>query len=119
MSGLARAFQEAAVVGEASRATADSDSNSAELAARLSALYRRGRAAHPHLTVTEAAFGACRARTGRAALERLAIEDLYLTCACATGSPGAAAIFEARFGNVIRRGVARALAARDERDEAE
>jgi RNA polymerase sigma-70 factor (ECF subfamily) len=106
MSGRAHAFEE-------------------EEAARLAALYERGRAGNPGVVVSEAAFGACVARAaagqGRAPsrLEDLAIEDLYLASACAAGAAGAAAAFEARYGKVIRRGVARVLAARDEREEAE
>jgi RNA polymerase sigma-70 factor (ECF subfamily) len=124
MSALARAFQEvAAAEGEPGRVAHDT----AELHSRLAALYERGRVAHAGLEVAEAAFGACLARaaagpTGRGrlpTLDQLAIEDLYLACACAGGATGAAAAFEARFGKVIRRGVARVLAAPAEREEAE
>jgi RNA polymerase sigma-70 factor (ECF subfamily) len=121
--GLAHAFQQEVGEDDAARATFDT----ADLTRRLSALYERGRAAYPGLEVTEAAFGGCLARavarwagpTWRAALEGLAIEDLYLACACAGGSPGAVAAFEARFGKVMRRAVARVLAARDQCEEAE
>ena len=122
MSALARAFWEAVAAGDAARVTYDT----AELPARLSALYARGRAAHPGLTVDEGAFGGllARAAAGGAggpppALEALAIEDLYLACACARRTAGAAAAFEARFAKVIRRGVARVLAVSHEREEAE
>ena len=123
--GLAHAFQPAAVeavAGEVARATRDT----ADLTQRLAALYARGRAAHPGLAVTEAAFGRYLARAGAAAagrapcpqLEELAIEDVYLACACAARAVGAAVAFEARFGKIIQRAVARVLAARDEREEA-
>ena len=124
MNALARAFQEvAAAAGDAAKVTYDT----ADLAARLAAVYEHGRAAHPGLQVGEPAFGSLLARAAagspgqgaRPALEALAIDDLYLACACACGSAGAAAAFEARFGKVIRRGVARVLAASHEREEAE
>jgi RNA polymerase sigma-70 factor (ECF subfamily) len=83
----------------------------------------RGRAAHPGLGVTEAAFGRCLARAteGRAGASRdqLPVEDLYLACACAEGVRGAAEAFEARFGKIIRRAVARVAATAAEREEAE
>jgi RNA polymerase sigma-70 factor, ECF subfamily len=118
VSALAHAFQQVAAADDATRATFDT----ADLARRLAALYDRGRAAHPGLVVTETAFGRCLARAVRGgpdALEELAIEDLYLACACAGGTPGAIAVFEARLGKVLRRAVARVLAARDQREEAE
>lgn len=99
-----------------------------EVDGRRAALYSRGRAAHPCLEVTEAAFGRSLARAAaaaaagrerRAALEELAIEDVYLACACGGGAVGAAVAFETRFGKVIRRAVARVLATYDERDDAE
>jgi RNA polymerase sigma-70 factor (ECF subfamily) len=94
----------------------------------LTALYERGRAAHPGLVVTEAAFERCLARAEAAAadgrerrvqLSELAIEDFYLASACCGGVVGAAMAFETRFGRVIRRAVSRVLAAHDERAEAE
>lgn len=123
MNALARAFQEAAAAGDAAAVTYDT----AELPARLTALYARGRAAHPGLEVAEEAFGGLLARAAAGgpgqgpypALERLAIEDLYLACACIGGAAGAAAVFEARFSKAIRRGVSRVLAIVQEREEAE
>jgi RNA polymerase sigma-70 factor (ECF subfamily) len=77
--------------------------------------------------VAEATFGCLRARAAaggvgegpRPILEALAIEDLYLACACTGQLAGAAAAFETRFAKAIRRGAARVLAARHEREEAE
>jgi RNA polymerase sigma-70 factor (ECF subfamily) len=51
-------------------------------------------------------------------LDTVAIEDLYLACACARGTPGAAAAFESRFGKTIRRAVSRVLGGAADRDEA-
>lgn len=125
--GLGLAFQQA-VVADANDAAARATVVSTDLTSRLAALYERGHTAHPGLEVTEAAFGRCLSRAGaaaaagrerRAALEDLAIEDFYLACACAGRAVGAAVAFEARFGKVIRRAVARVLAEHDERDEAE
>ena len=124
--GLAYAFQQATVEAVADDAAARETFDTAELGARLAALYERGRAAHPGLEVAEAVFGQCLARAAagaagqerRAALEELAIEDLYLACACAGGGAAAVAAFEVRFAKVIRRAVARVLAARDQQEEA-
>jgi RNA polymerase sigma-70 factor (ECF subfamily) len=89
---------------------------------RLEALLVRGRAAHPGLRVKPDAFAGCLARSAEAApfvsLETIAIEDLYLACACAQGGPGAVATFESRFGGIIRRAVSRVLSDSADRDEA-
>ena len=52
-------------------------------------------------------------------LEALAAEDLYLACACAEGTRGAAAAFEAEYAKVIRRAVSRAVPKSEDRDDAE
>jgi RNA polymerase sigma-70 factor (ECF subfamily) len=87
------------------------------------ALYERGRAAHPKLAVSEAAFGKALARAKASpsftAPDALAVADLYLACACAEGARGAAAAFERRFAKTIRRAASRVLPTRDEREEAE
>jgi RNA polymerase sigma-70 factor (ECF subfamily) len=122
--GLAHAFQQAAVEAAADNAVL-ATLDTADLTRRLAALYERARAAHPGLAVTEAAFGRYLARAVAAAgcsgtvLEALAVEDLYLACACAGGTPGAVAAFDACFGKVIRRAIAGVLAARHQREEAE
>jgi RNA polymerase sigma-70 factor (ECF subfamily) len=96
-----------------------------ELAARLAALIARGRAAHPTLTVDDEAFVA---QLGRSAarqtpeglpLEELAIEDLFLACACAAGAPGSAEVFDARCGERLRVAVGTATRSDDERREME
>ena len=117
MNPLVQAFREVAASSREQRA----NEGAAELACRLEALLARGRAAHPGLQVPEAAFGRwlARAAGGAHPLEQLAIEDLYLACACAHGVPGAAAAFEGRCAKVIRRAVARVLAVSADRDEAE
>ena len=123
--GRALAFQQV-VAADAEDVAAQAPFDSPELTSRLAALYARGCAAHPGLEVTETEFGRSLARAGaaagrerRAALEDLAIEDFYLACACVGHAVGAAVAFETRFRKVVRRAVARVLAAHDERDEAE
>jgi RNA polymerase sigma-70 factor, ECF subfamily len=119
MSALVRAFLEVAAGLDGDRAIYDSP----ELSSRLAALYSRGRAAHAGLEVSEAAFGRCLAGATAGSrpcpsLDELAVEDLYLACACAEGVGGAAAAFEARFAGVIRRAVSRVLRQTADRDEA-
>jgi RNA polymerase sigma-70 factor (ECF subfamily) len=70
-------------------------------------------ARHLARSLTDAPSGGCDG------LAKLAIEDLYLACACAERVRGAAAVFERRFGRVIRRAVSRVLTTADERQEAE
>src|SRR5436190_23649535 len=119
MSTLVRAFEQEA--GAAARGRADG--HGAALAELLSTLYKRGRAAHPRLAVPEAAFGRtlahCAADGDTKSLADLAIEDVYLACACAERVSGAEAVFDRRFRRVIRRAVSRVLASADERQEAE
>jgi RNA polymerase sigma-70 factor len=120
MSALLRAFQKAASpTGVAARTTYDT----ADIAGFLGALYARGRDAHPKLAVSEDAFGRRLARcaddTPLRSLDDLAIEDLYLACACVERVRGAAAAFEARYAQVIHRAVARVVVAHNDRDDAE
>lgn len=81
-----------------------------------------GRAAHPRLNLGAEAFGRHYARAVQAGRKRaeqgLVIEDLYLACACANRVSGAAAAFEAKYGKIMRRAVARVLATAPEREEA-
>src|SRR5580765_1525227 len=118
MSALLRAFHREASTGAAARATYDT----ADLAGFLGALYARGRDAHPKLRVGEDAFGRCLARccgeTAVRSLDRLAIEDLYLACACVEGVRGAARAFEAAYAKVIYRAVSRIVAAGQDREDA-
>jgi RNA polymerase sigma-70 factor, ECF subfamily len=108
-----------AVADDAARETPD-HTELTDLSDRWAALYERGRAAHPGLVVPEAAFGRCLERAvAGCPIEMLAVEDLYLACACACGIPGAVEAFEARLGKVVRRAVSRVLVARDQREEAE
>ena len=119
MSALLRAFQQAAATGEAARTTVDT----ADLAGFLGALYARGRDAHPKLRVGEEAFGRCLARclgeTEVRELDSLAIEDLYLACACLEGVRGAARAFEDAYAKAIRRAVSRLVATAPDRADAE
>jgi RNA polymerase sigma-70 factor (ECF subfamily) len=119
MSALVRAFREEAspvAVGRAER-------EGIALAQLLSELYARGREAHPRIIVPEPAFGRYLARCATGgkieSLSDVAVEDVYLACACVEKVRGAAAAFERRFGRVIRRAVSRVLGTADERQEAE
>jgi len=83
--------------------------------------WARGRAAFPGIRLSRAPFErhyalALEAATKRSA-EDLAVEDLYLACACANRVSGSAAAFEARYQKVMRRAVARVLSNPAERDE--
>jgi RNA polymerase sigma-70 factor, ECF subfamily len=77
----------------------------------------RGRAAFPELTVDDQAFVRHLARVvsgggpGGEPLAALAIEDLYLACACLVRCEGAVATFEARHGSTIRGAIARVVPA--------
>ena len=119
MSALVRAFEREAGAAATERA----GGHGPALGELLAALYRRGRAAHPRLAVPETAFGRtlarCAADRDTKSLADLAIEDVYLACACAERVKGAEAVFDRRFRRVIRRAVSRVLATADEREEAE
>lgn len=119
MTGLVRAFREEASPAAGDRAERDGTA----LGQLLTALYVRGRQAHPRVVVPEPAFGRhlarCAADGTPDSLAGIAVEDVYLACACAEQVQGAAAAFEDRFGRVIRRAVSRVLATADERQEAE
>ncbi len=100
---------------------------SGDLEARLAALVARGRAAHPTLAIADGTFvrhlARAAARLGEAvsvsAVEALAVEDLYLAHACATGVAGALEQFEERCGKRIRMTVAASTKSDDVRAEAE
>jgi RNA polymerase sigma-70 factor, ECF subfamily len=87
----------------------------------MAAATARGRAAFPDLAVDQHAFAAHLTRTLAAdaaqapasTLAALAIEDLYLACACLTQAPGAAAAFAARHGSTIRGAIARIVRGAD------
>src|SRR5262245_20089244 len=120
MHALLRAFWEVAAAEDAAgRITFDD----ADLGATPPALYSRGRDAHPALVVSEEAFGRSLARAvgqaGARQLDSLAIEDLYLACACVERASGAAAAFESQFASVIRRAVRRVRRAHDDQEDVE
>ena len=124
MSTAVRAFRE--VQGRAAESDAEPERDAAASAELLKSRYARGQAANPRIVVSEQAFARCLARCateGNAGncdgLANLAIEDLYLACACAESARGAAAAFERQFGRAIRRGVSRVLSTADERQDAE
>jgi RNA polymerase sigma-70 factor (ECF subfamily) len=106
MSGLQQAFLKALATEH--RATFERE---ARLAEALADLLARARAAWPSLSISDESFlpflaervpdGADLAR-----LERLNVEDLYLACGCAAGSPKAVELFASRFFPVIKRAVA-------------
>src|SRR5262245_1452437 len=83
----------------------------------LRAAFCRGRDAFPDLALPEATFerhlATAAAGAGVTSIAALAIEDLYLACACVTGTPGAAAAFSARHGSTIRAAIARVVRGAD------
>jgi RNA polymerase sigma-70 factor (ECF subfamily) len=93
------------------------------LSARLSGLMVRARAAHPALAVSDEDFVARLARSAARlppdgpSLEELAIEDLFLACACCESVPGAVEAFEVRCGDRLRAAVAGATKTEDEARE--
>jgi RNA polymerase sigma-70 factor (ECF subfamily) len=119
MTALLRAFHQAAATGAAAHTTIDT----ADLAGFLGALYARGRDAYPKLCVSEDAFGRCLARSMGdrpiQSLDSLAIEDLYLVCACLERARGAVDAFETAYAKVIRRAVSRIVPAGEDRADAE
>lgn len=88
----------------------------------LATLYERGRNAHPGLALPAATFQrflqGLADLTSAQSFEKLVIEDLYLACACAEGTPGGVARFESLYGAVIKRSVARTLTNPKDREEA-
>jgi RNA polymerase sigma-70 factor (ECF subfamily) len=104
---------------EAGAATGVSGPDDGALQATLAAACASGRAAFPQLAVEEEAFAAYMGRVVRAGetdestLAQLALEDLYLACACLTNVAGAAEVFGGRFGATIRGAVARIVGAAD------
>ena len=113
---LVDAFRAPPQAGAATGALAVDDG---PLQATLAAACARGRAAFPQLAVDEEAFAAHLGRvagsgeTDPAALAQLALEDLYLACACLTNVTGAAEVFGARHGAIIRSAVTRIVGAAD------
>jgi len=85
------------------------------LQAALAAACARGRAAFPELAVDEHAFAGYLGRVVRlgGSLAELAIEDLYLACACLTAVTGAVEVFGARYGATLRAAVARIVGTGD------
>jgi RNA polymerase sigma-70 factor (ECF subfamily) len=89
------------------------------LASDLIAACARGHATFPQLPLEDARFAAHLGRvvglgpSGCESIEALAVEDLYLACACLVGLAGAAAAFEARHGTTIRGAIARILSESD------
>src|SRR5438477_9369740 len=70
----------------------------------------RGRDAFPDLALDEAVFERHLANLAAGtAIAVLAIEDLYLACACVAKTPGAAATFSARHGDTVRSAIARVV----------
>jgi RNA polymerase sigma-70 factor, ECF subfamily len=94
-----------------------------DLAARLAALCERGRAGFPELAVDDQAFvthlarAAGRGGFGAAGLGDLAIEDLYLACACLLEVPGAIEAFDRRCAAPIRAAISSIARTPAEQDE--
>lgn len=91
-----------------------------ELAATFEELCARGHAAFPQLALDDETFvqrlAVSVARTG-AAPESLAIEDLFLACACTEEIPGAVTAFEARCAAPIQAAIGTIAKSEDTRDE--
>jgi RNA polymerase sigma-70 factor (ECF subfamily) len=98
---------------------APSTAEEGRLEAELATACARGRAAFPQLRLDDATFVTHLGRivgvseTGAEPIGALAFEDLYLACACLTGLPGAASIFEARHGTTIGGAIGRIVAPSD------
>lgn len=84
------------------KALASPKASPSDLEALMVRLCARGRAGFPGLQVDDADFVRLLARCGFKAdlaaeqLDQLAIEDLYLACACITRVPGAVSVFDQR-----------------------
>jgi len=89
------------------------------LQALLAAACLRGRAAFPQLALDDEAFAEHLGRAVRlgepdvSSIDGLAIEDLFLACACLQGVRGAPAVFDARYGATMRGAVGRIVSAAD------
>ncbi|HXJ20719.1 MAG TPA: sigma factor-like helix-turn-helix DNA-binding protein [Polyangia bacterium] len=89
------------------------------LESALAQAVSRGRTAFPRLAVEDATFVDHLARAlapgpvTADAVAALAVEDLYLACACLVGVEGALAVFRERHGATIRGTVARVVPASD------
>jgi RNA polymerase sigma-70 factor (ECF subfamily) len=117
MDALVRAFCE---VNEAGGS--QTDERLSQLRSLLVAAYDRGQAAYPDLQVPPALFARHLARSigdePIGTIEQLAIEDLYLACACVERLAGAAERFEKKVGHVVEKAVARVIPNALDRDEA-
>lgn len=108
-------------LAETDRPGAPSASASADpaLEANLAVACARGHAAFKTLVLDDLTFAKHLAGTIRiggtdpSAISTLAIEDLFLACACLAGIEGAAAVFNARHGATIRGTIARIVRGAD------
>jgi RNA polymerase sigma-70 factor, ECF subfamily len=95
------------------------DAANARLESELAAACARGHAAFAQLPLDDMTFvqhlGSIvgMGETGVEPVDGLAIEDLYLACACLAGLSGAVPAFETRHGATIRGAIARMVAASD------
>ena len=90
MSPLLRAFREAASTTVAGMAERDCEGG--PLGQVPASFYARGRAANPRLVVSEQAFARHLARCANerkdGSLAKIAVEDVYLACACVERARG-------------------------------
>ena len=106
MSDLVAAFRQ--ILAHVEHAQTFVTLDDSELEGRLLAACALGRKAFPQLVLDDATFvrhlAQCIGRSDEALppLEDLAVEDLYLACACLSGVPGAAAMFDVHCGGQIR-----------------
>jgi RNA polymerase sigma-70 factor (ECF subfamily) len=89
-----------------------------DLRAQIETALDRGRAAFPELSLDEQTFARHLARavariSDMATLAGLVVEDLYLACACLTGSAGAVNTLVTLHGDAIRRTVERTVGKSD------
>ena len=100
-------------------ATSDSADPDPKLEADLAAACARGHAAFGNLALDDRTFAKQLARVIKVSgadpgtISRLAIEDLFLACACLAGIEGAAVAFSARHGATIRGTIARIVRGAD------
>jgi RNA polymerase sigma-70 factor, ECF subfamily len=104
---------------EAGRGAATPAAAEPALEAALAAACARGRVAFDRITLDDRTFVRHLARAlgpgeaTPASISALAIEDLYLACACVVGVPEAAVLFSARYGTTIRGAIIRSGAGSD------
>ncbi len=107
------------VVAAFREACAVPDHQMVEVEAELQSAWGLGSVAHPSVAVEPRVFAAylgARVET-YSEISNLAVEDLYLACACSSGDPTAMTVFEARYGPEIGLALSKMPDARSMADE--